>query len=116
MTAPTLTITPASSAVGALVTGIDLAAPISDASFATLRQAFHDHGVLFFRDQRLSPEQHLAFARRWAPIDINRFFKAVPGHLRLPRCAKSPSKPPTSAAIGTPTTATTACRRWVHCC
>ncbi len=45
-----------------------------------MRQAFLDHGVIFLHDQNLSPEQHLAFARRWAAIDINRFFKAVPGY------------------------------------
>jgi len=70
-------ITPYSSALGALVSGVDLAEPLSDQGFATIRQAFFDHGVIFFRDQQITPEQHLAFARRWAPIDVNRFFKCV---------------------------------------
>ena len=83
-----LQITPYSSAVGALVSGVDLAAPLSDAGFALIRQAFLDHGVLFFRDQQLTPEQHLAFARRWAPIDINRFFRAVPGHPEIAEVRK----------------------------
>ena len=81
-------ITPYSSAVGALVSGVDLAAPLSDADFALLRQAYFDHGVLFFRDQQLTPEQHLAFARRWAPVDINRVFKAVPGHPEIAEVRK----------------------------
>lgn len=72
-------VTPYSSALGALITGVDLAQALSDGEFAVIRQAFLDHGVIFFRDQEITPEQHLAFARRWAPIDINRFFKAVPG-------------------------------------
>lgn len=87
-----LRVSPYSSALGALVSGVDLAAPIDDASFARLRQAFHDHGVLFFRDQHISPEQHLAFARRWAPIDVNRFFKAVPGHPEIAEVRKEPAQ------------------------
>ncbi len=87
-----LRISPYSSALGALVSGVDLAAPIDEASFARLRQAFHDHGVLFFRDQHISPEQHLAFARRWAPIDVNRFFKAVPGHPEIAEVRKEPAQ------------------------
>ena len=81
-------ITPYSAAVGALISGVDLAAPLSDAEFGVIRQAFLDHGVLFFRDQQLSPEQHLAFARRWAPIDINRFFKAVEGYPEIAEVRK----------------------------
>lgn len=88
MTTTGTRVTPFSSALGALVTGIDLREPLPDEQFAVLRQAFSDHEVLFFRDQQLTPEQHLAFARRWAPIDVNRFFKAVPGHPEIAEVRK----------------------------
>ena len=87
-----LEITPYSSAVGALVSGVDLAQPVSDEQFSALRRAFADHGVLFFRGQHITPEQHLAFARRWAPIDINRFFKAVPGYPEIAEVRKEPEQ------------------------
>lgn len=87
-----ISIKPYSPAVGALVSGVDLSKPLSDEQFARIRQAFLDHGVVFFRDQHLSPEQHLAFARRWAPIDINRFFKAVPGHPEIAEVRKEPGQ------------------------
>jgi hypothetical protein len=45
-------------------------------AFAEIRRAFGQYGVVFFRDQDLTPEQHVAFAERFAPIDINRFFTA----------------------------------------
>ncbi len=80
MSQSSVRVTPYSSALGAVISGADLARPISDADFAIIRQAFLDHGVIFFRDQHLTPEQHLNFARRFAPIDINRFFKAVDGY------------------------------------
>ena len=85
-------VTPYASAVGALVHGVDLAQPLSDEDFSVLRQAFADHEVLFFRDQQLTPEQHLSFARRWAPIDVNRFFKAVPGQPEIAEVRKEPEQ------------------------
>ncbi|USD23481.1 TauD/TfdA family dioxygenase [Microbulbifer variabilis] len=62
-----------STGCGALVEGIQLA-NLSSNELSDLRQAFADHGVLFFRNQSLSPEEHLTFARRWGEIVINKFF------------------------------------------
>lgn len=59
--------------VGALVANVDLN-DVSDTQMQTLQSAFAEHGVLFFRDQNLSPEAHLGFARRWGEINVNRFF------------------------------------------
>lgn len=81
-----------STALGAVISGIDLARPLSDDAFAVIRKAFFDHGVIFFRDQDITPEQHLAFARRWAPIDVNRFFRAVPGHPEIAEVRKEPEQ------------------------
>jgi taurine dioxygenase len=88
MTQSALKVTPYASALGALISGVDLARPLSEGDFATIRQAFLDHGAIFFRDQQLTPEQHLAFARRWAPIDINRFFKPVDGYPEIAEVRK----------------------------
>lgn len=63
-------ITPLSDVLGAAVTGIDLAG-IDDDTFATVREAFLKHHVLVFRDQDLSPEQQVAFSRRWGELDIH---------------------------------------------
>lgn len=60
---------------GAEVSGVDLAR-MSGAEFEAVRGAFRDHGVIFLRDQRLTPEQHIALAQRFGPIDINKFFPA----------------------------------------
>jgi taurine dioxygenase len=69
---------------GAEIGGVDLAQPLSEDDFAAIRNAYADHGVIFFRDQDLSEAEHIAFARRWAPIDINRFLSA---HPRYPEIA-----------------------------
>ena len=85
-------VAPVSSTVGAEIAGVDLRAPLPDEVFAEIRRAFGEHGVVFFRDQRLSPEQHIAFAERFAPIDINRFFTAVPGYPMIAEVRKEPEQ------------------------
>jgi taurine dioxygenase len=72
----TITVTPVSPALGAEIGGVDIAQGISEAQFAELRQAYRDYGVIFLRDQDITPEQHIAFAERWGKINVNRFFKA----------------------------------------
>jgi taurine dioxygenase len=59
-----LEIRPVSGAVGAEIHGIDLAEPIVDETLSTIRHTLADRGVVFFRDQLLTPEQQIAFARR----------------------------------------------------
>jgi taurine dioxygenase len=72
----TIEVEPLSPAVGAEVSGIDIAAGISEQQFAELRQAHVDYAVIFLRDQDISPQQHIDFAERWGKINVNRFFKA----------------------------------------
>jgi taurine dioxygenase len=71
----TLQVTPLSPALGAEISGVDIADGISDVQFAELRQAFTDYAVIFLRDQDITPEQHIAFAEGWGKINVNRFFK-----------------------------------------
>jgi taurine dioxygenase len=76
---------------GAEVLGIDLRA-MSNRQWDEVQRAFTEHGVIFFRDQELTPDQHKEFARRWAPIDINRFFTPVPGHPEIAEVRKEPQQ------------------------
>ena len=74
-------IRPSPSGTGAEVIGIDLARPLSAEDFKRISDAFNDYSVLVYRDQKLTPEQHIAFAQCFGEIDVNRFF--APG-ARLP--------------------------------
>ena len=62
------TATPASGALGAYIEGIDLNNGLTETAFAELYAAFLEYKVLFFRNQPMTPEQHLAFARRFGLI------------------------------------------------
>jgi taurine dioxygenase len=61
-------VRPVGGSLGAEVFGVDLALPLSEATAQDICRAFVEHLVLFFRDQRLSPEQHLAFSRLFGPL------------------------------------------------
>lgn len=66
-----LEIRPFDAPVGAEVLGLDLTAPLGDADFARIHRAHLDHHVLVFRDQKITPEQHIAFSRRFGPLQIH---------------------------------------------
>jgi taurine dioxygenase len=85
-------ISPTSGALGAIIEGIDLSEPLGEAEVGELRGALNDHGVLFFRGQKITPEQHIAFAKRFGEVDINRFFKAVPGYPEIAEVRKDPEQ------------------------
>ena len=77
--------------VGAEIRGVDIAT-IRDEGCAAIRAALGEHGVLFFRDQELSPEQHIAFAERIGVININRFFTPVEGYPMIAEVRKEPDQ------------------------
>ncbi|MCC2104853.1 MAG: TauD/TfdA family dioxygenase [Hyphomicrobiales bacterium] len=87
-----LDISPTSGALGAFIHGVDLSGPLEDSDIGEMREALNEHGVIFFRDQKISPEQHIAFAERFGPIDINRFFQAAPGHPQIAEVRKEPGQ------------------------
>ncbi len=66
-------VRPITTALGAEVHGIDLARPLTNKELDTVHQAFLDHQVIFFRDQDISPEQHLDFARKFGELDVHPF-------------------------------------------
>jgi taurine dioxygenase len=57
-------VLPIAGALGAEISGVDLAADLPDATVAEIRRAWLEHLVVFFRDQVLDPTAFLAFARR----------------------------------------------------
>jgi taurine dioxygenase len=60
----TIRVAPLTEAVGAEITGVDLAVTLADEMVVEIRRAWLEHLVVFFRDQTLAPDAFLAFARR----------------------------------------------------
>lgn len=71
---------PLSGSCGAEVRGVDLACDLSPERTRELKRALGEYGVLVFRDQSLTPEDHLAMGEAFGGVNVNRFFKAVDGH------------------------------------
>jgi taurine dioxygenase len=74
-------VVPTGAALGAEIRGVDLAEPIDDVTFAAIERAYDEHGVIFFRGQRITPPQQVAFTRRFGAIEFNIFGErwSVPG-------------------------------------
>ncbi len=66
-----------SPAVGAVVKGINLSIPVSPDIFGMLEQAIAEHGVLVFRDQHLTPAQHIGFSRLFGPLETHVISEAL---------------------------------------
>jgi taurine dioxygenase len=71
---------PLSPMIGAEIEGIDLRQPLGTETLSGLRAALLDRKVLFFRDQDITTEQHLDFARAFGPLEVHPFAPHKPGY------------------------------------
>lgn len=72
-----ITIAPLTPCIGAEIAGVDLASPDIADVIPQIRAALLAHKVIFFRDQHLTPAQHIAFARRFGDLEVH---PATPAH------------------------------------
>ena len=72
-----LTVKPISGSCGAEVLGVNVSRDLDSDTVAEIRGALLDHGVIFFRDQSLTPEQQKVFARRFGDIFIHPNFNGL---------------------------------------
>lgn len=67
-------------ALGAEITGVDLARDVSDDGvIAEIRAALVEHQVVFFRDQRLTAAEQVCFGARFGPLNIHPYVAGMPG-------------------------------------
>lgn len=64
-------VEPLTPTIGATIHGADLTKPLSDEMFNEIHDAWMAHLVIFFRNQPMSPEQHLDFGRRFGELHIH---------------------------------------------
>jgi taurine dioxygenase len=74
-------------ALGAEIVDFDLSQPLDDETLAAVRHAFlESDGLLVFRSQYITPEQHVAFSRRFGPLMIHVLRQyLLPGHPEILR-------------------------------
>jgi taurine dioxygenase len=69
--------------IGAEIGGVNLAGPISNHQMTEIHRALAENLVIFFRDQDLSAEQHLAFGRNFGDLHVHPAAPHAPGHPEL---------------------------------
>jgi taurine dioxygenase len=85
-----LGITPLAGAIGAEISGVDLAGELDDRAVAAIRQAWLQHLVVFFRGQTLPPSRFVALARRFGePVEYP-FVKGIEGFPLITPVVKLP--------------------------
>ncbi|NNF94791.1 MAG: taurine dioxygenase [Altererythrobacter sp.] len=66
-----LDVRPMTPAIGAEILNVDLGSKNIGDSIPSIRAALLKHGVIFFRDQELTQEQHIAFARHFGELEVH---------------------------------------------
>ncbi|MDR6888442.1 MULTISPECIES: TauD/TfdA dioxygenase family protein [Variovorax] len=64
-------VRPFNAPVGAEIIGLDISKPIDNEDFKRIHQAHLDHHVLVFRNQQITPQEHIDFSRRFGPLEIH---------------------------------------------
>src|SRR3984885_9575904 len=69
--------------IGAEIDGIDLAQPLSNRQQDEVHRALAENSVIFFRDQHITPDQHVAFGRLFGELHVHPAAPHEPGHPEL---------------------------------
>ena len=80
MAANAFEVRPISGSIGAEIRGIDLSEETRHNVISAIRQAWLEHGVIFFREQDLPPAKFLAFAKRFGEVVEYPFIKGIDGY------------------------------------
>ena len=77
-----------SGALGAEIKGIDLK-DTSDKNFNKINDLLLEHKVIFFRDQKITEEQHLALAEKFGPLETHAYVKGLDKFPEIVRIIKA---------------------------
>ena len=80
-----------SGALGAEINGIDLT-DVSDENFKKINDLLLEHKVIFFRDQPLTTEQHIALASKFGPLETHAYVKGRSEFPEIVRIIKKPDE------------------------
>ena len=79
-------------ACGAVISGVDISQELSTEIVEEIKSALFDNGVIFFREQSLTPEQQVTFSRRFGPFSPVPFIEPVAGHPEVIAVVREPTE------------------------
>ena len=88
-----------SGALGAEITGIDLK-DTSDQNIKEINNLLLEHKVIFFRDQKINAEQHIALAEKFGPLETHAYVKGLSKHPEIVRIIKAEDEKTNGVRIG----------------
>lgn len=84
-------VKPVTGDFGAEIFGADLREEVDPELHAEINRALLDHGVIFFRDQDITPARHVAFGKLFGELDIHPFIPSLEGYPEIiPLGGKAP--------------------------
>ncbi len=75
----TITVDKLTPIVGGEIGGVDLSQPLGNHQIDEIHRALAENSVIFFRDQHITPEQHLGFGRLFGDLHIHPAAPHEPG-------------------------------------
>ena len=80
-----------SGALGAEVNGIDLKDSL-EKNFKIINNLLLEHKVIFFRNQKITPEEQLSLAKRFGPVEMHAYVKGRDKYPEIVRIIKGPNE------------------------
>ena len=80
MSYETIEVTKIAPTLGALVSGVDLSQDLSDQEVKEIQDALVENQVIFFRDQKMTPDEHKNFGRRFGTLHVHPAAPGIEGH------------------------------------
>lgn len=109
-------VRPYTPTIGAIVHDLDLSHPLDVTTQAELQRALAEYEVLFFRQQRLTPDQHVALAFTFDHVkDVQAFFPRLESHLAI-ELVESTAQRPSAANNWHADSPGETTRLWPRCC
>ncbi|UNV88718.1 MULTISPECIES: TauD/TfdA family dioxygenase [unclassified Comamonas] len=77
--------------IGAELLNVDISRDLSDNKISDIRQALLENYVVFFRDQNLTPEEHIRFAQCFGEISKSPVYKTMDEYPQIMPIIKNPT-------------------------
>ena len=87
-------VTAITPAIGAMIEGVDLNNVRSEDVYEEIKQALWRHGVVFFRDQPLTPENYIRLGAQFGEMEQHEFFPHIKDHPQIQLIAHEGNEAP----------------------